>query len=128
MPEATADASRAEPPPPPLSRVRRHGDVAYVSGQVPLRDGEIVTGSFTEQAQQTLENLRSAVTDAGGSLAGVLKCNCYVRRSEDLAEFNRVYREFFAGVPELPARTTLVADPPNPKVMVEVEAIAAIGP
>lgn len=110
---------------PPLSRFRVHGDTIYVSGQVPIRDGAIVSDDFAEQAQQTLENVQAAVVAAGGSLDSILKCNCYVRRESDLPEFNRVYRSFFGDV-QLPARTTLVADPPNPKVLVEVEAIAAV--
>lgn len=111
---------------PPLSRFRVHGDTVYVSGQVPVKDGTIVGGDdIVEQTQQTLANVRAALESAGSSLGHVLKCNCYLRRESDIPEFNRVYREFFSGH-ELPARTTLVADPPNPKVLVEVEAIAAV--
>jgi enamine deaminase RidA (YjgF/YER057c/UK114 family) len=54
-----------------------------------------------------------------------VKCSCYLRRESDVAEFNRIYKEFFAGITELPARTTLIAGPPNPKVDVEVECVAA---
>jgi 2-iminobutanoate/2-iminopropanoate deaminase len=111
---------------PPLSRFRVHGDTAYISGQVPIKDGAIVGDEIVAQTQQTLANVRAAVEAAGSSLANILKCNCYLRRESDIPEFNRVYREFFGDV-ELPARTTLVATPPNPKVLVEVEAIAALG-
>lgn len=110
---------------PPLSRFRVHGDTAYISGQVPIKDGAIVGTDIVEQTKQTLANVRAAVEAAGSSLGNILKCNCYLRRESDIPEFNRIYREFF-GEHELPARTTLVADPPNPKVLVEVEAIAAI--
>ena len=117
---------KAAPARPPLSRFRVHGDTVYVSGQVPIKDGAIVGGDdIVEQTRQTLANVRAAVEAAGSSLGNILKCNCYLRRESDIPEFNRIYREFF-GDHELPARTTLVADPPNPKVLVEVEAIAAI--
>jgi len=112
---------------PPLSRFRILGDTVYVSGQVPVKGGEIIAGNFEAQVRQTLENLRAALTDAGSSLERVVKCNCYLRREADVAEFNRIYREFFAGVAELPARTTLIAAPPNPKVDVEVECVAGRG-
>ena len=117
-----------KPKPPaafPLSRFRILGDTVYVSGQVPVRGSEIIEGSFEAQVRQTLENLRSALADAGSSLDRVVKCNCYLRRESDIPEFNRIYREFFAGIAELPARTTLIAGPPNPKVDVEVECVAA---
>jgi 2-iminobutanoate/2-iminopropanoate deaminase len=108
-----------------LSRFRVHGDTVYISGQVPIKDGAIIDGDFAAQAQLTLENVRAAVEAAGSSLAQILKCNCYLRSESDVPEFNRIYREIFGAI-ELPARTTLIADPPNPKVLVEVEAIAAL--
>jgi 2-iminobutanoate/2-iminopropanoate deaminase len=110
---------------PPLSRFRIHGNTVYISGQVPIKDGAVVSDDFTAQVRQTLENVRAVAVAAGSSLDKILKCNCYVRREEDLAEFNRIYRDFFGDI-ELPARTTLIAAPPNPKVLVEVEAIAAL--
>ena len=111
----------------PLSRFRILGDTVYISGQVPQKGGEIIAGNFEAQVRQTLDNVCAALTDAGSSLERVVKCNCYLRREADVAEFNRIYREYFAGVAELPARTTLIAAPPNPKVDVEVECIAGRG-
>lgn len=116
----------AAKPRPPLSRYRVHAGTVYVSGQVPVKDGAIVKDSFAAQVVQTLGNLRAAVEEAGSSLDGILKCGCFLRRESDLQEFNRLYAEFFAGH-TLPARTTLIADPPNPEVLVEIEAIAAVG-
>src|SRR4051812_2949083 len=109
------EAQPKAPARPPLSRFRVHGGIVYVSGQVPIKDGAIVGDDIETQTKQTLANVRAAVEAAGSSLGGVLKCNCYLRRESDIPEFNRIYREFF-GDHELPARTTLIADPPNPKV------------
>jgi 2-iminobutanoate/2-iminopropanoate deaminase len=114
-----------EKPAFPLSRFRVHGDTVYVSGQVPIRGGDIVSDNFDEQVRQTLENVRAAVVEAGSSLEQILKCNCYVRRESDMPAFNRIYREFFGGG-TFPARTTLIANPPNPRVLVEIEAIAGL--
>jgi 2-iminobutanoate/2-iminopropanoate deaminase len=109
----------------PLSKFRIHGKTVYVSGQVPVRNGTIVEDSFEAQVRQTLENVRAAVAEAGSSTAQILKCGCYLRHEKDLAEFNRLYAEFFGAGP-FPARTTLIANPPNPLVLVEIEAIAAL--
>lgn len=111
---------------PPLSRFRTYDDLIFISGQVPIKDGAIVSDDFEEQVRQTLENIRLVVTDAGGSLRTILKCNCYVRKQEDLQTFNAIYRDFFQGLDMLPARTTLIASPPNTRVLVEIEAIASI--
>jgi 2-iminobutanoate/2-iminopropanoate deaminase len=123
----TANEKAKAPPVFPLSRYRVQGDTVYVSGQVPVRGGEVVSDNFEEQVRQTRENLRAAVTEAGSSLDRILKCNCYLRREGDMAEFNRIYREFFGANP-LPARTTLIANPPNSRVLVEIDATAALAP
>jgi 2-iminobutanoate/2-iminopropanoate deaminase len=112
---------------PPLSRYRILGDTVYVSEQVPVKGREIIEGNFEAQVRQTSENLRAALEAAGSSFDPVVKCNCYLRREGDVAECNRIYREFFAGVTELTARTTLIAAPPNPKFDVEVECLASRG-
>jgi enamine deaminase RidA (YjgF/YER057c/UK114 family) len=39
---------------PPLSRFRVHGNTVYVSGQVPIRDGAVVSEDFAAQAKLTL--------------------------------------------------------------------------
>jgi len=101
---ATSDKAAAAPA-FPLSRFRIHGDTVYISGQVPVRGGEVV--------------------EACSSPEQILKCNCYLRRESDMPEFNRIYREFFGGA-NFPARTTLIANPPNPRFLVEIEAIAAL--
>src|SRR5690606_18672002 len=104
--ERMTEQSQAKAPErPPLSRFRVHGDTVYVSGQVPIRDGQIVGDDIVAQTKQTLENVKAAVEAAGSSLAKILKCNCYLRKESDIPAFNRIYREFFDGQ-ELPARTT----------------------
>jgi len=112
---------------PALSKFRVHAGVVYTSGQVPIRDGVIVTDDLGEQVRVTLDNLRAVLAEAGSAPALVLRCNCFLRRAEDMAEFNRLYREFFGGL-ALPARTTVVTAFPNPRVLVEVEATAALPP
>jgi 2-iminobutanoate/2-iminopropanoate deaminase len=111
--------------PRPLSNFRVHGQLIYVSGQVAVREGAIVTDGFEAQVRQTLENVKSAVLEAGGSLESILKCNCYLRHEEDVAHFNTLYAEFFGEGP-YPARTTLIATPPTSTVLVEIDAIAAV--
>lgn len=115
----------ASPARPPLSPFRTYGELIFVSGQVPMKDGAIVSDDFGRQVRQVLENLRTAVTEAGGSLDTILKCNCYLRRQADLEAFNEIYRDFFGGLDAFPARTTLIAELPNPCFLVEVEAIAS---
>ena len=108
----------------PLSKFRAHNGTVWISGQVPVRGADPIPEAFEAQARLVLENLRAALTEAGSSLERVLKCNCYLRRESDVVALNGVYREFFRD--PFPARTTLIAAPPNPKFLIEIEAVAAV--
>ena len=44
----------------------------------------------------------------------------------DFAAFNRMYLEFFADCPRLPARTTVVTDLVRDGVRVEIDGVAAV--
>jgi enamine deaminase RidA (YjgF/YER057c/UK114 family) len=108
----------------PLSRFRAHNGTVWLSGQVPVRGSDPIPESFEAQARLVLENVRAALKEAGSSMDRVLKVNCFLRRESDMAAFNAVYQEFFSA--PFPARTTLVAAPPNPKFLIEIEAVAAL--
>lgn len=113
----------------PLSQAIRFGDIVFCSGQGPLdpRSHEIVSDDFEEQTRQTLANLLAVVEAAGSEKSRILKCNCYLRDVGNFATFNQLYREFFANVDPLPARTTIEASPPRAGVLVEIECVAAVG-
>jgi 2-iminobutanoate/2-iminopropanoate deaminase len=112
--------------PPPISRFRKCGPIVFLSGQVGVRDGKVVSDVFGEQVSQALRNLDAVLAEAGASRNQIVKCNCFVRRQEDVDEFNAIYRSYFEGY-ELPARTTLVANPPHPVFLFEIEAVAHFG-
>ncbi|MFM6949614.1 MAG: RidA family protein [Novosphingobium sp.] len=108
---------------PPLSKVRIAGPTVYVSGQLPRgADGAIIAGSPDEQVRQTLHNLEQALAAAGCTLGDVVKVTAWLTDACHMADFNRVYREFFAE--PFPARATLVSALVVPDAMVEIEAVA----
>jgi 2-iminobutanoate/2-iminopropanoate deaminase len=57
-------------------------------------------------------------------IAHVVRVGVYLRDMKDFPVFNRVFKEYFAGVQ--PARTTVEAAPPRAGVNVEIDAIAWI--
>ena len=69
--------------------------------------GEIVTGDIEIQTRQTLNNLRQAVTAAGGELTNIVQVQIFLTDSADAAGMNRVYAEFF-NVKPYPIRATVV--------------------
>ena len=98
-----------------------NGDLIFVSGQVPVRDGAVVGTTIEEQVEEVLDSIRSILERAGASLGDVVRCGVYLRDLEDLPRLNAVYERAFAG--HLPTRTTVGVDLPGYRV--EIDCIAA---
>ncbi|MCG8590621.1 MAG: RidA family protein [Proteobacteria bacterium] len=128
MPQQT-EVRTADAPAPvgPYSQAIRHGDLLYVSGQIPLdpKTGEPVRGEIEDQVRQVLSNLR-AVLDAGGaSFASVLRTTVYVTDLSLFARVNAVYAEAFDADPA-PARATVQVAALPLGAEVEIDCIARI--
>jgi 2-iminobutanoate/2-iminopropanoate deaminase len=108
---------------PPLSPVRFAGSTAYISGQLPRGgDGKIIAGDMQDQCRQALANLEVVLKSAGLELSDVVKVTAWITHADYMADFNLVYREFFAE--PYPTRSTIVSALVVPEAMVEVEAVA----
>ena len=110
----------------PFSHAVRAGGMIFVSGQasVDLETGNIIGGTFAEEMAKSVENLRIILEKAGGRWKDIVKVGCYVRRDEDLPEFNRLYREYFSE--PFPARTTITNCLPA-SLLFEIDCVAIIG-
>ena len=109
----------------PFSHAMCVGDLLFVSGQasVDLKTGEIITGTFAEEFKRSIDNLRTILAAAGATPADIVKVGCFVRRDEDLQEFNRLYREVFSE--PFPARTTITNCLP-PTLLFEIDCVAQL--
>lgn len=91
----------------PFSPAILCGDYLFISGQASVdKVGNIVVGSFEDECRRSFENLRDILEAAGLSFEDVVQVRNYVGKQEYLAEFNKIYREFFNE--PFPARTTLI--------------------
>jgi len=105
-----------------LSRAIRAGDFVFLTGQVPFRDGQVMTtGSIEEQTRAVLDDITATLKEAGCQRADVVKAMVWLRDRADFPGFNAVYGEYFPEEP--PTRSAVVSDL-LVDVRVEVEVIA----
>lgn len=107
---------------PPLSPGIRVGNLLFLSGQGPLRNGEWELGDFDAQCRLTMDNLEQVCRAAGTSLRHAVKINAWLRDYDNFARWNEIYLEY-VGDPR-PARTTLPCDLVGFEI--EVDAIVEI--
>lgn len=91
----------------PFARAVEANGWLYVSGQVPLLNGELVTGNISAQARQAIQNLLAILKEAGYGPEHVVRCGVWLEDPRDFAAFNAVFREFFGSNP--PARSAVVS-------------------
>lgn len=106
----------------PYTPVVRAGDWLVVSGQVGVRDGQLVSGDTVDQLLQAMANLAGLLAEHGASLDDVVKTTVFLRHMSDFPRMNKAYMEAFGD--HRPARSTIgVAELPL-NALVEVEAWA----
>jgi reactive intermediate/imine deaminase len=105
-----------------LSRAMRAGDFVFLTGQIPMRDGAVVTsGTIEEQTRIVLELIRDTLAEADCVLGDVVKAMVWLRDRSDFPGFNAVYAEYFPVNP--PTRSAVVSEL-LVDVRVEVEVVA----
>ncbi|MBT8062924.1 MAG: RidA family protein [Xanthomonadales bacterium] len=105
------------------SQAVRHGDLVFLSGQIPLDPVtmDLVTASTEAQVRQVFENLQAVCEAAGGSLADIIKLTVFLTDMDEFPTVNEVMGEFFRA--PYPARAALgVAALPR-GAAVEMEAV-----
>jgi len=91
----------------PFSRAVEADGWLFVSGQVPMLNGEVVAGNIVVQAHQAIRNLLSILTEAGYGPEHVVRCGVWLDDPRDFQAFNQVFKEYFGGNP--PARACVVS-------------------
>ena len=105
-----------------LSKAVRAGDFVYLTGQVPMKDGVVITqGTIQDQTRIVLDEIRNTLIEAGCELQDVVKAMVWLKNKEDFPGFNSIYGEYFDHDP--PARSAVVSDL-LVDVLVEVEVVA----
>ncbi|OUY40034.1 reactive intermediate/imine deaminase, partial [Klebsiella pneumoniae] len=95
-------------PPLPFARAVEAGGWLYVSGQTPMKNGEVLEGGIVDQSRLAIQNCVDIMTEAGYTLADVVHVKVILTDARYFQSFNKVFREFFGDNP--PARICCVAD------------------
>ena len=91
----------------PFARAVEANGWLYVSGQVPMVNGELVAGNIVVQSQQAIRNLLAILQEAGYGPEHVVRCGVWLDDPRDFSSFNTVFREHFGEHP--PARACVVS-------------------
>jgi reactive intermediate/imine deaminase len=110
----------------PYSQAVRHGDLVFLSGQIPLDPAtmKLVDGDIASQVHRVFRNLRAVCEAAGGSLDGIVKLNVYLTDLGNFATVNAIMQEYFAEPYPARAAVGVVALPLGAEV--EMEAVLGL--
>lgn len=111
-----------------FSRAVRVGERILISGTAPIWPDGSCDPSPAAQARRCLEIVEGALTEAGASLADVVRTRVYITDRSCASEVGRAHGEVFANI--RPAATMVVVAgllDPRWKVEIEAEAVAAQG-
>ena len=92
----------------PFSRAVEAGGWLYVSGQTPMKDGEIVEGDIVAQSRLAIQNCLDIAKEAGYGIEDAVHATVILTDARYFQSFNKVFAAVFGGHP--PARVCLVAD------------------
>jgi 2-iminobutanoate/2-iminopropanoate deaminase len=108
----------------PLESARHTDDLIFVSGNGPAdpETGEIVSDDVTEQAIQTLENIRDVLEEEGASMDDVVKTTAFITDEDYYEPFNEGYAQMFEE--PYPSRSCVVTGIVREGQKVEIEAVA----
>ena len=108
----------------PYSQGISAGRLVFTSGQLPMKNGLLITDDVAKAARASLENV-AAILEAGhATLSDVVKVTIFLKDMNDFSAVNAVYGEFFPQ--PYPARSCIEVAWLPLNAILEIEAIAYV--
>lgn len=107
----------------PYSQAIKSGNLLFISGQIGFvpSTGKLVGSLVEEQAEQICANIKAILSEAGLSMADVIKTTCFLTDMGEFAKFNAVYAKHFISKP---ARSCIGVTALPAGAVCEIELIA----
>ena len=106
-----------------FSRAVVDGEWIFVSGTTGFDYRTMtISDSLTEQTEQCLRNIQSALDQAGASLSDVVRVTYILPKGEDFPRCWPILRKYFGDV--RPAATMISAGLADPRMHIEIEVTA----
>ncbi len=108
----------------PYSQAVWHGDLLFISGQIPLdpESGAVAGATIDEQARRALDNLLAILRSQGLNADALVKTTVFLRDLSHFPVFNAAYETALQGA--RPARSVVAVAGLPKNVLIEIEAIA----
>ncbi len=106
--------------------VVRAGNTLWVTGQLGWdKTTGVLADTLEGQAEQALENLKSALERAGATLADVVLTRVYLVDHDHYHRYEPIYARYFPS--QQPARVSVVVAELIHHALFDIEAVAVIG-
>lgn len=117
-------SQQAPAPIGPYSQAILAGNMLFVSGQIALKDGQMIQSSITEETHQVMKNLGAVLEAAGMNFGHIIKTTIFVKDLNNFQTINDVYGSYFSENP--PARETVEVSRLPKDANVEISCVAII--
>ncbi len=109
----------------PYSQAIEANGMIFISGQLPIdpKTGEFPQGGIKEQTNQSFENIKAILAEAGLTTDKIVKTTVLLADMNDFAGMNEVYSSQFSGT--FPARSAFAVKTLPKNALVEIEVIAS---
>lgn len=99
----------------------------FTAGQIPIdpATGQVIQGDVAAQTKRVLANLEAILADVGATWKNVVKTTVYLHDMNDFPVVNEAYAKALGDA--RPARSTVQVSALPRAVLVEIDAVVALG-
>ena len=110
----------------PLSAYKKTQDLLFLSGQIGLKDGKLISDNLEEQVVQAIRNIKKLLKDNNLKIENIVDVTVFLINQNDYEAFNEVYSKEINS--PFPTRTVVTVKSLPLGAKVELKVIALLQP